>query len=286
MHRQRSSIAAHAGLAAAPARRPASSGAKSTSERTLFAPKERPRGMRGLLCAEFLDFAGSRFGTVPGPEAEPSCDPATCPGPGHVQAWADLVAHGSGIPAERLLELFGTALFGRLVRGYPSFLVGIESTLDLVARYDSLVVAEVRKLDAAAKPPELGLVRTTSCAAEVTYRSSQGLADLAEGLLRGSIAHFGEALDVERGPAQDATCVAFRLVDRGPSPTDDRLCAEPSTATFASVKKTESVKGRSKAIRAHARLGRSSADPVCDDADTLSAARVTARPNRLLVSKR
>jgi hypothetical protein len=189
--------------------------------------------MRGLLCAEFLDFAGSRYGAAPGPE-EPVCDPTGCPGPGHLLTWADLVAARSGISAERLLGLFGAILFGRLVRGYPSFLVGIESTIDLITRYETLVVAEVRKLDASAQPPELGLVRAESRTLEVTYRSSRGLADLAEGLLRGSIAHFGEELDVERcGSWHDPTCVAFRLVERaapaqgGPSIGERRIDDSP-----------------------------------------------------------
>src|SRR5262245_29647100 len=154
--------------------------------------------MRGLLCTEFLEFAGVRFGPGAEQAGGAPCDRASCPGPQHVRTRAEGVAGRTGVPAPLLLELFGMALFARLVRGYPAFFVGIESTLDLVARFETHVVAEVGQLDAAARLPVLAIVRRPRRSPEVSYRSPHGLADLAQGLLRGSVAHFGESLEISR----------------------------------------------------------------------------------------
>jgi len=154
--------------------------------------------MRALLCTQFLDFAGVRFGPGAEEAGGDPCDRASCPGPQHVRTRAEGVAGHTGVPVHLLLELFGMALFDRLVRGYPSFFVGIESTLDLVARFEAHVVAEVRQLDPAARLPLLAIVRRPRRPLEVSYRSPHGLADLAYGLLRGSVAHFGESLEVRR----------------------------------------------------------------------------------------
>jgi len=172
--------------------------------------------MLGFLCSEFLDFVGGRCGVTPDILGVPACSWDTCPGPDHVRTWADLVATESGVPASALLCRFGAALFGRLIRGYPAFFVGIDSTCELMALYETQIGAEVRKLDDAARPPYLMLRRPDGEPAEVVYRSQRGLADLAEGLLRGSIAHFGEPLDVERSRAASdgATQAVFRLVPR------------------------------------------------------------------------
>jgi hypothetical protein len=172
--------------------------------------------MRSFLCTEFLDFAAGLYGTSTEALGAPVCDPASCPGLEHVRAWAELVAGPSGVSSAILLQRFGAALFGRLVRGYPVFLVGIESTLDLVSRYEAHIVAEVRKLNRAARLPHIGVRRRPGEPVEVVYRSSRGLADLAEGLLIGSIAHFGDPLDIERSATADrgSDCAVFRLLPR------------------------------------------------------------------------
>lgn len=180
----------------------------------MFARDERLPVMRGMLCEEFLDFAGGSAGSLAGALPVGHCERATCPGPGHLRKWADLMSPRTGVPAPDLLRLFGAALFGRLVRSYPAFFVGIESTVDLLGRYEAHVVAEVRKLDGTAQPPELTLVRREGRPVEVIYRSTQGLADLAEGLLRGSIAHFGEPFRIERIGAKERTLALFRLAER------------------------------------------------------------------------
>jgi hypothetical protein len=128
--------------------------------------------------------------------------------------WADLVARQGSVKAEVLLRRFGTVLFGRLIRGYPAFLVGIESTLDLVGRYQGHIAAEVQKLDNAARLPHISLRRHDGEPAEVVYHSNRGLADLAEGLLLGSIAYFGEPFDLERRETAESGSdhAVFRLV--------------------------------------------------------------------------
>jgi hypothetical protein len=179
----------------------------------MFVRDERLLGMRGMLCEEFLDFAGRSSSDLRGAIGAERCERATCPGPGHLWTWADLMSPRTGVPAPDLLRLFGAALFGRLVRSYPAFFVGIESTVDLLGRYEAHVVAEVRKLDGRAQPPDLTLVRQEG-PVEVIYRSAEGLAELAEGLLRGSVAHFGEPFRVERIGSKERTLALFRLAEK------------------------------------------------------------------------
>jgi hypothetical protein len=183
--------------------------------------------MRGLICTDFIDFVRRRSGSLPLRTDEWACEPALCPGPEHLRTWAERVSDAAGVPADDLLQLFGAALFGRLARSYPAFFVGVESTVDLLERYETHVAAEVQKLDHAARPPDLTLVRQAGRPLEVIYRSGRGLAELAEGLLRGSLAHFGEPFLVERIDRSRGPGLAlFRLVERAAlPPTEPPLVA-------------------------------------------------------------
>lgn len=182
----------------------------------MFALRERPASeiMRGLLCRAFLEFT-RMSGSTAGLDAA-GCDAEACPGPGHLRVWSDAAASAIGVPAPLLLERFGKALFERLARGYPAFFVGIESTADLIGRYQTHVAEELRKLDGDARPPQLFLVRREGEPIEVVYRSPQRLGDLARGMLCGSIAYFREPLVVGRSPAGDTTAEErrFRLQPR------------------------------------------------------------------------
>lgn len=170
--------------------------------------------MQSFLCAEFLDFVGFLYGTSPEILGAALCDPASCPGPEHVRVWAEVVAGETGAAPAAILRRFGTVLFGRLIRGYPAFAVGIESTLDLVDRYERHIADEVQKLNAAAQLPRITLRLRPGEPAEVVYHSTRKLADLVEGLLVGSIAYFGEPFDLERGESPDcgADHAVFRLL--------------------------------------------------------------------------
>lgn len=165
------------------------------------------------LCAEFLEFAALDLRRVGVRASLPACDPHTCSGLGHLQDLAEAVAAGSGRDAADLLRRFGTALFPSLVRRYPAFLVGIGSTPDLVSRFDEHVGAEVVKLAPRIRLPTLVVVARRGRALDIAYRSPDGLADLAEGLLRGSVRHFGERLAIDRRdrPERAAYETAFAL---------------------------------------------------------------------------
>jgi len=173
--------------------------------------------MRGYLCDELGEFAGLRLATARGFVDGPRCDTGTCPGPSHLDSRARALAEQSRLSPPLFLELFGTWLFPRLARAFPAFLVGIGSTFDLLTRYETHVAAELRSLYPDAHPPQLTVVRRAAHGVDVVYRSPAGLADLACGLLRGSVGWFDETLEVRRADRGSSTTHAvFRVGLREP----------------------------------------------------------------------
>lgn len=180
--------------------------------------------MRGYLCDELGEWAGLGHPTARGGVNGPPCDTGTCPGPRHVGGRAHAMAEESGLALPLLLQDFGAWLFPRLARAFPAFLVGVESTFDLVTSYETHVAAELRSLDASAHPPELTVARREARGLDVVYRSPAGLADMACGLLRGSVAWFDESLDVRRADARSSTTDAvFLLRSRSPDGASSRF---------------------------------------------------------------
>ena len=146
------------------------------------------------LCAEFLEFAAIELRRSGGRPSLPTCEAASCRGLAHLQDLAEAVAEDAGLAAADLLRGFGSALFPALVRRFPAFFVGIGSTAELVTRFDAHVGAEVAKLAPELRLPSLRVVGRKGRALEIAYRSADGLTDLAEGLLHGSVRHFTEPL--------------------------------------------------------------------------------------------
>lgn len=178
--------------------------------------------MRSFLCTDLVDFAASELGRSPAAHALPTCDPGLCPGLGHLQEIADAIAGHTGRPAADLLRRFGSAVFVPLLHRYPAFVVGIHSTLDLVTRFDRQVAAEVEKLVPRLHVPRLAVTARSGRVVEIAYRSGDGLADLATGLLQGSIRHFAEPLAVEVRAPWDGTTGTATLVLRPASRPSSR----------------------------------------------------------------
>src|SRR5262245_27668692 len=99
--------------------------------------------MKGVVLAEFVQFAEARFGLPPPPVAYNAVE---------TYAFADLVGlveatvARSGLTAPEVLQSFGAHLFGRFTALYPIFFVDAGSAFDLLASINTYVHGEVQKL--------------------------------------------------------------------------------------------------------------------------------------------
>jgi hypothetical protein len=172
--------------------------------------------MMGVVFTEFVDFAEGRLG-VPLPDANFSAVD-------HYEA-DDLlalvgrVAAQSGTPVPTILQSFGAHLFGRFVALYPVFFVEAGSAFALLAAINTEVHGEVQKLYPGARFPHFDVAQPSSRRLELTYHSTLPLADLAEGLVRGCVAHFGDPLRITRTdpPGADGRQATFTLDAEGPA---------------------------------------------------------------------
>jgi hypothetical protein len=104
----------------------------------------------------------------------------------------------TGLPAPDLVRAFGRHLFRRFHVLYPAFFRGTDSAFDFLERVETIIHTEVRKLYPDAELPTFECTRPAPGRLAMLYRSRRPFADLAEGLIRGCIEHFGEAIEVRR----------------------------------------------------------------------------------------
>ena len=175
--------------------------------------------MKGILFTEFLRFVDHELG----PEiaerlmAEGHGDYLTLEtyDPNRMQALIGRTAALVDTPPGELLCRFGMQLFGRFASLYPVFFSDVDSALGFIAGIETLVHRELHKLYGDVEFPVLICCQPAPGRLEMTYRSRRHLADLAEGLVRGCIAHFGDPIEVRREdlPAADGEqVVRFDLV--------------------------------------------------------------------------
>ncbi|MBC9251808.1 hypothetical protein A9179_16175 [Pseudomonas alcaligenes] len=103
---------------------------------------------------------------------------------------------GSSVPV--LVQAYGEHLFQRFVELYPQMLGHCSDSFSLLASVDGHIHQEVHKLYPQAQLPSFETVEHTAQRLVLVYRSSRGLADLAEGLIRGCIRHYGDNLRIRR----------------------------------------------------------------------------------------
>lgn len=103
----------------------------------------------------------------------------------------------TNIAAPALVQVFGEHLFGRFNALYPSFFAGVTSALDFLEGIETIIHTEVRKLYPDAQLPKFECKRAPD-GLSMLYSSPRHFGDLAEGLIRGAVAHFGGGVDVIR----------------------------------------------------------------------------------------
>lgn len=120
----------------------------------------------------------------------------------------------TNVPAPELLKVFGEHLLGRFAVTFPQFFQGMSSTFEFLPKVESYVHLEVKKLYPDAELPSFSFAKNEPGRMEMTYRSSRGLADVAEGLILGTMKHFGETLDLERTDLNEGkNTTIFKIAD-------------------------------------------------------------------------
>jgi hypothetical protein len=172
--------------------------------------------VKGFILSEFVDYAASTFPAALGADVRGlRYDGAATYPHGDLLELAARVAQAASLPRGDLLRSFGVHLFGRFAAIYPVFFVDVDSAFGFLREINGHVHDEVQKLHPEAHFPRFECVSRAPDGLEMTYRSSRPLADLAEGLIRGCIAYFGEPIgltrdDIEAGDGRAARFVLER----------------------------------------------------------------------------
>ena len=118
-----------------------------------------------------------------------------------------------GLPHKALILAFSGWLFDTFLRLHPEFFDHIKDSFDFLGGIDSVIHTEVRRLYPDARTPTFKAQRISPEQLVLEYSSWRPFADLAEGLIQASSAHFNETIQVERedGPSGDGRSARFIL---------------------------------------------------------------------------
>lgn len=162
--------------------------------------------MLGMVFTEFLEMVEQRFS--PALADQMLTETALANGGAYtavgyypyeeMQALVTTLSRLTGSTVPRLMQVYGEHLFQRFVELYPQMLQHCSDAFSLLASVDGHVHQEVHKLYPQAQLPTFETAEHTAQRLVLIYRSSRGLADLAEGLIRGCIHHYGEVIRVHR----------------------------------------------------------------------------------------
>lgn len=114
----------------------------------------------------------------------------------------DLIEAGSvmlGAPPEELTRQLGHAALLGLAQRYPHFFAPFDSVRPFLLTLNDVIHPEVRKLHTDAAPPDFWFGDDDPDGLVIHYRSERRLCTLAEGMVAGAAAHFGQRADVEHG---------------------------------------------------------------------------------------
>ena len=184
--------------------------------------------MKGIVFTEFLEMVESKYSAdMVDQILEDSLLPS-----GGIYTSVGTYDHGemislltelgkhTGLGNQELLRNFGEYLFDRFANLYPEFFGTTDNALVFLSKVDDYIHVEIRKLYPDAELPEFDCSGPRDGVLEMTYRSERPFAALAEGLIRGCIAHYGQSVDVgvEDLSAGRQTSVRFVLSESRPDP--------------------------------------------------------------------
>lgn len=139
-----------------------------------------PEAWDSLICMAGTDGAYSSLGTYSDND---------------FHAIAEATAALTGQTPSGVLQAFGQSAIPIMLARFPDFLNGVDDTRTFFLSLNSVVHPEVRKTFAGAGCPHFNYAIGDDIV-QITYHSRRRFCDIAQGLARGALAHFGEEADV------------------------------------------------------------------------------------------
>ena len=170
--------------------------------------------MKGILFTDFVDFVERELPAAAGHLGTEAYSPLGTYPEEDLLMLATRAADAAGKPVDEVLRRYGAHLFRTLATLYPVFVDGVGSALDLLAGIETSVHGEVKKLYPDAEFPRFEVRAPAPGQLELLYRSRRPMADVAEGMIRGCIAWFGDHVDLDRQDIDPADGRAARFTLR------------------------------------------------------------------------
>ncbi len=167
--------------------------------------------MKGIIFTEFLTmveetFSANMVDDIIEDTNLPSGGSYTAVGTyphGEMNALVTSLSKKTGMSLADLMQAFGEYLFRTLAREYPHFLQNASGLLDFLNSIEDYIHIEVRKLYPDAELPGFETRYLSDTSLEMIYRSDRHYGDLAEGLIKGAMAHYGHGRLVKREMRED-----------------------------------------------------------------------------------
>ena len=175
--------------------------------------------MKGIIFTAFINHVENRFGMDIAEQMISSSDlPSggayTSVGtyePGELAAMLVNLAELTSTDVSTLLKEFGHNLFSHLAKSYPEIVNYAVDSFSLISSVDNQIHVEVQKLYPDSALPKFTYEMLGPDQMLLTYQSSRGLADLAEGLLLGCFDFFNERAELAREDLSGGACTHVRF---------------------------------------------------------------------------
>ncbi len=162
--------------------------------------------MKGIIFTEFLDIVEHQFGLQ---VCQQMLDDAgdqgsyTSVGSYDHRELVRLISSLSAITGHSvasLQELFGEAVFPRLLSNLPEMPAEQYHTLSFINRVEAHIHTEVKKLYPDANPPKFDFLSQTESTLIMDYKSARCMGHVCLGLIKGCAVHFGDRIAIEMMP--------------------------------------------------------------------------------------
>lgn len=176
--------------------------------------------MKGMVFTEFLEMVEDKFGFETADIIVEKSDLASGGAYTSVGTYdhAEMVSlvsalsQETNVPVPNLLNAYGKHLFGQFANGYQRFFSNVTNSFDFMGNIEDYIHVEVRKLYPDAELPRFDIDRQDENTLKLNYFSERGLADFAQGLIEGCVAHYNEKVTIFRTDIKpDGTQTEFLL---------------------------------------------------------------------------